>query len=212
MTLYFSTNGTVFSEPIIEKLRAFREVTLAVSLDGLGALNDYVRHPSRWDQVIANLRRMRELPWLRLEVDPTVQAYNALSLTSLLRYCDDLGIRCVPNNVLLQPEYLSLSALPDNCRRLARQRFEEYGRTCAQEKKEAVAGIVRHLDGPPPPHQPALLATFLAFTSELDASRSERLADAEPELSRMIADATAPAVEPKGWRRIMMGLSSLGRT
>jgi glutamate-1-semialdehyde 2,1-aminomutase len=211
MALYFSTNGTVFSSSLVEKLRPFREVTLAVSLDGVGALNDYVRHPSRWDQVTANLRRMQELPWLRLEVDPTVQAYNALSLTSLLRYCDAEGLSCLVNNVLLQPEYLSLSALPDNCRRLARERLEEYGRTCVAERQEAVAGIVRHLEGPPPPHQPGLLSTFLTFTSELDASRGERLAEAEPELSRLIAEATAPVARPEGWRRFALAFGSLRR-
>ena len=135
---------------------------------------------------------------LKLEIDPTVQAYNALSLTTLLRFCDDRGLRCTPNNVLLHPEYMSLSALPDNCRRLARERLEDYGRTCPAEKKDAVAGVVRHLQGPPPPHQPQLLSTLLAFTSELDASRSERLADAEPELSRLIAEAAAKGAASEG--------------
>jgi MoaA/NifB/PqqE/SkfB family radical SAM enzyme len=214
MTLYFSTNGTVFSTPLIEKLRAFRGVTLAVSLDGVGGLNDYVRNPSRWEQVLANLRRMQELPWLSLEVDPTVQAYNALSLTSLLRFCDAEGLKCILNNVLLQPEYLSLSALPDNCRRLARERLEEYGQTCAPEKREAVAGIVRHLQGPPPDHQPQLLSTFQTFTKELDASRGETLAEAEPELSRLIAEATplAPRSSAGGWRRFGRAIGSLRRS
>lgn len=211
MTLYFSTNGTVFSQSLVEKLRAFQKVTLAVSLDGVGPLNDYVRHPSRWEQVTGNLRRMQELPWLGLEVDPTVQAYNALAITSLLRWCDERGLRCIPNNVLLQPEYLSLSALPESCRRLARERLEEYGRTCAAEKKDAVAGVVRHLEGPPPADQERLLATFLAFTRDLDASRGERLADAEPELARLVAGARVPWVPPRGLRRLARALGSLAR-
>jgi len=201
MTLYFSTNGTILSASLIEKLRAFQGVTFAMSLDGVGALNDYIRNPSRWEQVTANLARMQELPWLTLEIDPTVQAYNALSLTSLLRFCDERGLKCTPNNVLLQPEYLSLSALPDTARRLARERLEEYARAYppAPEKKAAIEGIVRHLAGPPPPDQPRLLSTLLAFTGEMDASRSERLADAEPELHRLITEAgAAPEGQAKG--------------
>jgi len=195
MTLFFSTNGTVLSTALIEKLQAFQGVTFALSLDGVGALNDYIRNPSRWDQVTANLTRMQGLPWLTLEIDPTVQAYNALSLTALLRFCDERGLKCTPNNVLLQPEYLSLSALPDSARRLARERLEDYARTCpgAPERKAAIAGIVRHLAGPPPPDQPQLLSTLLTFTRELDESRGERLAEAEPELFRLLSEAAAPS-------------------
>ena len=208
MTLYFSTNGTILSAALLEKLRAFRQVTFAMSLDGVGPLNDYVRHPSRWDQLMANLARMQEQPWLRLEIDPTVQAYNALSLTTLLRFCDERGLKCTPNNVLLQPEYLSLSALPEAARRLAHERLEEYARTCPAEKKGAVDGVVRHLAGPPPPDQPQLLQTLLAFTSEMDASRGERLADAEPELFRYLTEAAAPA-ERAGTGRASRWLSAL---
>jgi MoaA/NifB/PqqE/SkfB family radical SAM enzyme len=209
MTLYFSTNGTVLSSSLVEKLQAFKGVTLAISLDGMGALNDYIRHPSRWGQVTANLRRMQELPWLTLEIDATVQAYNALSITSLMRFCDAQGLRCIPNNVLLHPEYLSLSALPDTCRRLARERLQDYLETCPGEKREALTAVIRHLEGPPPANQPQLLATFLSFTGEMDASRSERLADAEPELARLVAEAAGLATPaPAGaWQRLAGSLS-----
>jgi glutamate-1-semialdehyde 2,1-aminomutase len=212
MTLYFSTNGTVFSTSLVEKLQRFQKVTLAVSIDGLGALNDYIRHPSRWDQLMGNLRRMQALRWLDLEIDPTVQAYNALSLTSLLRFCDAEGLRCIPNNVLLQPKFLSLSVLPDGCRRLASERFEAYARTCAAEKKEAVAGIVRHLEGPPPPEQPSLLGTFREFTRDLDASRNESLAETEPELSRMLDEGrSSGGMWPAGWRRLIRDVGGFRR-
>jgi len=192
MTLYFSTNGTIFSPALVDKLQRFKQVTLAVSMDGMGALNDYIRHPARWSHVTENIRRMRELPWLRVEIEPTLQAYNALKITDLLRFCDEQGLSYTLSNVLVHPNYLSFSALPDNCRRLARERLEAYGRTCPESQRAPLAAVVRHLEGPPPPEQPRLMETFLQFTQDLDASRGERLAAAEPELVRLLAEAGWP--------------------
>jgi hypothetical protein len=139
------------------------------------------------------MRRMRELPWLRVEVEPTLQAYNALKITDLLRFCDDQGMGYTLSNVLVHPNYLSFSALPDNCRRLARERLEAYGRTCPESQRAPLAAVVRHLEGPPPPEQPQLLSTFMQFTSDLDVSRRERLSTAEPELVGLLAEAGCPS-------------------
>jgi MoaA/NifB/PqqE/SkfB family radical SAM enzyme len=189
MHLYFSTNGTVYRESIVEKLRQFEKVTLAVSLDGPPAVNDYIRFPSRWDTVWANVLRFRDLGFPVVQVDPTFQAYNALGLTDLLRRCDGEGLECILGNVLLFPEHLSTRVLPASCRRLAQERLERYQAECPEHHRPGAAALAMSLSGPDHPDQARLLSTFMTFTNDLDASRKQSVAAAIPELVEQLAAA-----------------------
>jgi hypothetical protein len=119
-------------------------------------------------------------------VEPTLQVYNALKITDLLRFCDEHGLEYSLSNVLTHPGQQSFAALPDTCRKLARQRLEAYARGLTDERREAVAGVVRHLESPRDPDQANLLASLMRFTNALDASRGQRLEDVEPELFRLL--------------------------
>jgi MoaA/NifB/PqqE/SkfB family radical SAM enzyme len=189
MDLYFSTNGTVYRDSLVEKLKQFAKVTLAVSLDGAGAVNDYIRFPSRWEAVWANVLRFRDLGFPLVQVDPTVQAYNALAITDLLRLCDSEGLECLLGNVLLFPDHLSIRALPAACRRVARERLEAYLAVCPERHRAAVTNVARSLGGPEDRQQASLLSTFMTFTNDLDASRKQSLAAAIPELVEALAAA-----------------------
>jgi MoaA/NifB/PqqE/SkfB family radical SAM enzyme len=182
MDLYFSTNGTVIRESLIEKLRQFGQVTLAVSVDAVGELNEYIRFPSRWDVVWGNVLRMRDMGFAVVQVDPTFQAYNALAFTDLLRLCDREGLECNQANVLLYPEHLSIRVLPPACRRLARERLESYLQDCPERHRQGAAAFASALAGPDHPNQKSLLATFMTFTNDLDASRKQSVAASNPEL------------------------------
>jgi MoaA/NifB/PqqE/SkfB family radical SAM enzyme len=189
MDLYFSTNGTVYRDSIVEKLRQFGKVTLAVSLDGPPAVNDYIRFPSRWETVWANVLRFRDLGFPIVQVDPTFQAYNALGLTDLLRQCDREGLECILGNVLVFPEHVSTRVLPASCRRLAQERLERYQAECPERHRPGAAALAKSLSGPDHPDQARLLSTFMTFTNDLDASRKQSLASAIPELVEALADA-----------------------
>ena len=190
MRLFISTNGTVFRESLMEKLSRFQKVVLALSLDGVGALNDYIRFPARWDVILGNLAAMKRWEGIQLRVDPTVQAYNVLGLADLLRFCDAEGVEVSLSNILLGPPYLAVAALPEPCLGRARERLEAYLRDGAPERSHApVRGILSHLGTLPGPEQPALLEDFMTFTNDLDASRRQRLGDAAPELVTLITEA-----------------------
>jgi MoaA/NifB/PqqE/SkfB family radical SAM enzyme len=192
MDLYFSTNGTVYRESLMEKLKQFAKVTLAVSLDGVGAVNDYIRFPSRWEAAWANVLRFRDSGFALVQVDPTVQAYNLLSITDLLRRCDSEGLECLLGNLLLYPDHLSYRALPEACRRLARERLEAYLAGCPERHRAGATTLARSLAGREDPQQESLLSTFMTFTNDLDASRKQSLAAAIPELVETLAAAGFP--------------------
>lgn len=190
--LFISTNGTLFRASLMEKLNGFQEATVAVSLDGVGPLNDYIRFPADWGEIVANIASMRRFPGIRLRIDPTIQAYNVLGLADLLRFCDAERLAVSLSNILQGPAYLAVAALPEACLEVARGRLESYLRSCPPEGVEPVRAVLAHLGTLPVPEQPSLLDELMTFTNDLDASRGQRLGDVAPELVSLLGKAGFP--------------------
>lgn len=74
---------------VLEELQPLCErgvqVTVTVSLDGIGPVHDFVRWPVKWDKFYANLQRYMELP-VRLNTWTTVSALNVDDLPNILEF------------------------------------------------------------------------------------------------------------------------------
>src|SRR5262249_19711355 len=74
----------------MESLLRFRHCHLAPSIDGHGAVYEYIRYPARWDIVERNLRFIarlqRERKNLSFVLTTVAQAYNCFNLVDLLRF------------------------------------------------------------------------------------------------------------------------------
>ena len=82
--LSFNTNLTQIPDQLLCWIMNFKRVSLDVSIDAIGDLNNFIRYPSRWEKVSANYESMLQLAsrWPNLHVDITtaVSAYNVLHL------------------------------------------------------------------------------------------------------------------------------------
>lgn len=60
----YNTNGTMYpSEEVIELWKKAQKVHVSFSVDGSGNAFEYIRYPAKWDQVTANIFRMKkEMP------------------------------------------------------------------------------------------------------------------------------------------------------
>lgn len=61
------------------------QVTVTVSLDGIGPVHDFVRWPVKWDKFYANLQRYMEMP-IKLNTWTTVSALNIDDLPNILAF------------------------------------------------------------------------------------------------------------------------------
>lgn len=86
ITLYVITNGTIFTSELLDLFRQFYKTVFAISVDGVGPVNEYQRWPSQWHVT------QRNLAWIsdhfEVSVLPTVTAVNVIGLATLLDYCD----------------------------------------------------------------------------------------------------------------------------
>ncbi len=114
-TIGFTTNLTVWSEPVIELLKKFKQVNLGMSIESLTSINDYVRYPSQQTQTRQLLNRWvdlgRQQSWLiQLRVTPTCLTIQ--DLHTVYDYAWDNFIAVESCNFLDRPEFLRISVLP----------------------------------------------------------------------------------------------------
>jgi sulfatase maturation enzyme AslB (radical SAM superfamily) len=204
--LSYNTNLTILPERLDTLWPKFRSVTLACSIDGYGRLNEYIRRPSVWGQIDANLRTVDENfdKWkIRTAyVSTTVQSYNALHLGDLHAYLRT-GFRRVlplPNLVpLYMPAYLSIQTLPGEAKAIARERLmrernrPEYTRKSSLRwALDNIDATLRYMDDADQTNQ---IGNFLTFTRKSDAKFNDDFATTAPDLARILSTHPEPVRE-----------------
>jgi len=143
--LLITTNGTKFTQKILDKLENFEGLELNISVDGIGPTYDYIRWPFNWDKWAERMESLLE--WAEknkfykkdfvVRTSTLISAYNWLNSAELYihlysyldkyHWLDD--IRYIPRidfNLFLRPEDSELSArwLPDHILEEGLRRWE----------------------------------------------------------------------------------------
>ncbi|MCF8059288.1 MAG: twitch domain-containing radical SAM protein [Bacteriovoracaceae bacterium] len=85
--LEYNTNGTVIPKKAWEYWKHFKTVKIGLSLDGTGALNDYIRFPSKWSTIEENINKLENYQGnLELWFAYTVQVLNVFYLDDILKW------------------------------------------------------------------------------------------------------------------------------
>jgi hypothetical protein len=182
------TNATIINKPVLDNLKRFKSLHMQVSLDGIGAVQEYIRYPARWPVVENNIRILKEDYGFNVVLIPTVQAYNMLSLADIYSFARkaDIGISCA--NVLQYPDWLRVSVMPKSAHRLAAARLRKILEAGVPQpwQREEVKSLIDHFESFDVPIDEAALRTFNEFTNDLDVSRGQRFQQSLPELYGLI--------------------------
>jgi glutamate-1-semialdehyde 2,1-aminomutase len=182
--VYINSNGTVYSPRLSSLLKEFSSVELAVSLDGIGKLQEYIRPPSKWDTVCRNVFAFHN-DGIPVSVRPTVQAYNVFDLLELARWCETNGLPFFLDNVLMAPRFLSFDMLPTLVVDEAVQCWTQYlNEECTDTNRWHVGTVVAALRRQRPEANTisSLQQQFLQFTHDMDRSAGQLFATACPRL------------------------------
>ena len=102
-----------------DALATFRKITICPSIDGIGAVNDVLRFPSKWDKVEATLDKwiaMREEnSWERIEIKTatTINVINAPYMYEFMLWARQVKKIGVTLQTVYEPNYLSILHWPD---------------------------------------------------------------------------------------------------
>lgn len=75
--LKYNTNITQLPDKIFDLWNEFKRVDLWCSIDGLGELNDYIRFPSKWKDILDSLYKLDKTPkHINVRINTAISALN----------------------------------------------------------------------------------------------------------------------------------------
>jgi sulfatase maturation enzyme AslB (radical SAM superfamily) len=111
----FTTNLTVWNSEIVNLLKRFQTVNVGLSIETMDSVNDYVRWPSRSDQIQEVLKKWVTLSknygwYTSLRVTPTLLTVGRLVKVYDFAFENHLAVESC--NFLQRPRFLKSSVLP----------------------------------------------------------------------------------------------------
>lgn len=179
LSIGLNTNGTVKPpRHFLEALILCHKLSLNVSIDAYGKLNDYFRSKSNFDTVIKNLdyfythlKEQRLAKETQIGVSVTVNIYNVNKLSELIEFLksryNDMHINI---DFLHHPDFLAISTLPKEYKSLIRHTVESFPEVLKMLDKDDAD----------------LFDEFVFFHNTLDQLREENFDNLNPELSDYI--------------------------
>jgi hypothetical protein len=181
--LSYSTNLSVIkykSYDLIEIWKQFESVMVAVSIDAIGELGEYVRFGFKWERLRDNFFKLREsCPHVSLNIVITVSALNVFNLDETLDYLisenwvagDQYFI-----NILHDPEHLNIQILPEGVKaevaarllRLIRFKSEYFSKNDTLLKQ--IEKVISFMNAE---NRNYFFTSFIEKTRELDGIRDE---------------------------------------
>lgn len=85
-SIRINTNCSIIIDEIEQLIEQGVQVTVTVSLDGIGDVHDFVRWPIKWEKFYKNLMHYKEIKKLSLNTWTTVSALNIHNFTAIKQF------------------------------------------------------------------------------------------------------------------------------
>lgn len=95
LMLQITTNASAINPEILYRLGQFRQITLILSIDGVGPIAEYQRHGTIWPKLDRNVHAIGEFGlsspnYMCMGIHTALSAYTVLGADQLMSYCLDL--------------------------------------------------------------------------------------------------------------------------
>ena len=194
--LRFNINCTSAPDKLINTFKDFRRVEVYFSMDGYKEVQEYIRHPSRFEEIEKNiikiLRQRRENTFFVFTT--VIQVYNILGLPRFLRWAERLqekyGSVQPSFNMCINPDFLDISILPQNVKQLALLKLEEYQNFYKGENRKYhfkdLNAIKNALRADERKDIIKKLKEFYTYTKILDKKRGDSFKKTFPQLNTLL--------------------------
>lgn len=201
-TLGFTTNLTVWPQAVIDLLVRFDQVNVGMSVEAFAPINDYVRWPSRWEEVekmfVRWVQLSQEKNWLmQLRITPTI--LTLLDFVTVYDRAWKLGISVESCNFVQNPQYLKPSVLPVSLRKTVIDQCQSWllahpvaADTVVNTRNPNFAHAQMHQDLESyvqylnnEPDESHRLGDLVAYLKKLESSRGNSILDYRPEYEEL---------------------------
>jgi len=178
------TNGMVYSDSIVSQLAQFKSASLAISIDGVGAKNDYLRYGSKWDDInsvlAAYIKAAKENENITVSVRTSPTILNIYDIDDVFYYFEQLGIHSSINNFVTDEPHNNIQYLPNSIKEIVKNKL-------AAHNSEIFNVTIAFMMGNPPDHDQHERA-FWIHNQKLDEFHGESFADIFPEWHAILAN------------------------
>jgi MoaA/NifB/PqqE/SkfB family radical SAM enzyme len=191
LAIMYNTNlSTLFYKKrnIIDLWKKFSNIQVGASIDAMGAVAEYMRHGTIWDNVINNINIIKQqVPHVKLKITSTVSCVTIENLIELQCSWVDQKMFCVEDlqvQVLTSPNFLSPAVLPqhhkDRLTNIIQQHICRFSGTRLAQQWYDVLQWMNNTD------YTFALTDFKQRTSVLDLHRGESFVDIFPEFRDLL--------------------------
>jgi len=195
--LKYSSNMVAIPPKLLQQWKHFLRIQIGASIDAVGPLAHYVRHPSNWKTIEKNLDQIGygQIPQLYSDFATTISILNIrhfieLSQWLVAKFYTNIN-RYPAWHVVRDPDYYSIQCLPLSTKLIIEQEFEtfyqwiekNFGIVEAKIVRANYSGIIRFMNAKSYEERLPALKTI---TDKLDTIRNERLADHLPWLADIL--------------------------
>lgn len=199
--LSFYTNITNMQDKWLEQLAQFERVIVNCSLEGMDAMNDYLRPPSKWNSVWKNFDKLVKYSNtkagknIKVRVTTVNQITNALHIADFWRFMHeyqmqhDRGI-AMSSNQLIEPHYYSMQYAPMWLREQQRVQIEKFlseihNSPHFSDYEEPLREIISFGEDPAHQYNPAIMKQYVRVTENYDKFRGHDIMSVAPEFTRI---------------------------
>ena len=185
-----NTNAAKITDRFLKLCSHFSKLNITVSLDGVGLVQEYIRWPSKFDEVVRNVHRFLQ-EGHRVSFIDVIGIYNVPSFNELLEFQDSEFPGCpVQINFNEQPDDIqSAYNYPNNqeaVESLSRCKQTEVYYNYSRGTGSIVDQLYDHYIKDPQCDVDKM-KKFIEFNDKLDNSRKHRLEDYIPQVARAIS-------------------------
>ena len=167
---------------VIELWKKFPRVEILASLDGVGALGEYIRKELSWEKFKENRLKIRELSHVLFKVSPTISVYNIRHLPEF--YLELLDLKMIEPediyfNILERPHHFNIKILPKKYKELVENEFQAFFHILQQRfiSNKIKSAFQECLDYMNSEDLSGYWGKFLVENSLLDELRQENISD-----------------------------------
>lgn len=174
INLIVTTNATIIKPEVLALLSRSKRLGVTVSLEGIGAHNDYLRYGSSWPDIDANIKKIAELQNCPVVViNHVLQHTSIYALPAVVEYAL-INQHEININKLTFPPWLSIAGVSPNQRQelienlqdqLSRVELAKFPKSFESWLQSALQ-IVQNTE-----YDPALKDKFDRYVSTLDTTR-----------------------------------------
>ena len=193
ISLEIVINCTYVPDKLIETFDAFRLVEIKFSVDGYKEVNEYIRYPSKWEQVEKNIIKILKSRKSNtiFHVNIVGQVYNVFDLPRLLKWIDNLKAdygHIVYYTTTYSGYLLDINILPKNVKKAALLKIEEYESSHETDYYRNIDSVKNVLKSEEKIGIEKDLKNFYRYTKLLDRHRGNSFEETFPELNTLLEE------------------------